>query len=274
MSVGISIIWITTGVLNWAHGALVTLGGYVTLYFYASQMLGFNFIAAFLLNIIFLFFVGILLELAIFRTMRGQPEWDLRSVFATLGIGMAIPSLLVYLFNPRAKGIPPIVSGSIRLIGDFVIDWQKSIILVVAVSSLMFLSVFLKKSKLGMAMTAMSQDMTGAQIVGINVNVVFAYALGIGIAMAGITGALLGSIYYVSPVLGDEPLFKGFIVLVLGGMGSVKGAFYASFILGITEALIQQYVGSFWVLPVLFIFMIGVLILRPHGIAGTKEAVK
>lgn len=274
MSTGISIIWSTTGLINWAHGALITLGGYISWYIYTSQIFGANFIFAFLVTVSILFIVGTLLEFTLFRPIRGQPDWDLRSVFITLALGVSIQSLLTYIFNPRAKSVPPIMSGSIPIFGSLMIQLHQFFIFIIAVVSLISFSIFLKKSKIGMAITAISQDITGAQIVGISVNKVYAYTIGIGAAMAGIAGALLGSIYFISPIMGNEPLFKGFIIIVFGGMGSLEGTICASFITGLIEALVQQYISPFWVLPALFIIMIAILIIRPHGIGGRKEAVK
>jgi branched-chain amino acid transport system permease protein len=121
-----------------------------------------------------------------------------------------------------------------------------------------------------MGMRAVSQDILGARVVGLSVNKVFAATFGISTVLAGISGLFLGSIYFVSPQVGWNHFIKAFVIVALGGAGSVDGALYAAFILGTSENLVQWGFGPLWVMPFWLLVLIVVLAVRPRGLLGIR----
>ena len=116
----------------------------------------------------------------------------------------------------------------------------------------------------------MAQDMDGARIVGININKIFGYAFALATVVTGFSGLLLGTKYYMTPHIGWAWMVKGFVIVVLGGLGSVIGAVYAAFIMGIAEAFVTLYMGALWVWPIWFVIFVIILLLRPQGLAGGR----
>ena len=119
-------------------------------------------------------------------------------------------------------------------------------------------------------MRAVAQDMDGARIVGININNIFGYAFALATVVTGFSGVLLGTKYYMTPHVGWDWMVKGFVIVVLGGLGSATGAVYAAFVMGIAEALVTLYMGSLWVWPVWFVIFVIILLIRPQGLAGGR----
>jgi branched-chain amino acid transport system permease protein len=120
-------------------------------------------------------------------------------------------------------------------------------------------------------MRAVAQDLTGTQIVGISEKRVFCYSFGISSVLASIAGILLTHKYSIFPMGGWTPFVKSFVVVFLGGLGSFKGTILAAFILGIIEAYVALYIGDVWVMPVWFVVLMIILILRPKGLFGKWE---
>jgi branched-chain amino acid transport system permease protein len=173
------------------------------------------------------------------------------------------------VFGPRVKNIPEFFNGSLK-IGFVRVNWHDISLIVIVCLFIVFLEVFLKKTWFGQAMRAVAQDMDGARIVGININRIFGYAFALATVVTGFSGVLLGTKYYMTPHIGWDWMVKGFVIVVLGGLGSATGAVYAALIMGITEALVTLYMGSLWVFPVWFVIFVIILLLRPQGLAGGR----
>lgn len=263
MSCGLTLIWGTVGILNFAHGAIITFSGYMTWMF--LNYLHVNFAVAICLAVLLAFILGIVLDLLIFRPLRGKVNVEMNSIYASLGMAIFIENIILLFFGPRRKVLPPVVIGNLT-IGDIVISLHKIAIISIAILSLVVFSIFLKKSRLGLAMRAVAQNLLEAKAVGINTDRIYLLTVGLGSALAGIAGIFLGSLYYLWPTFGDIPLIKAFIIIVFGGLGNIRGTMYASFILGIVESLAALFFGSGLALPVMFLFMLLVLIFRPSGV--------
>ena len=130
--------------------------------------------------------------------------------------------------------------------GDITLSWYKIYIFVISLGLVAALEVFLTYSRYGQAVRAVSQDMQGAKQVGINVNQVFGLAFALSVVLTGIAGILLAPVFLISPLGGWGPFLKAFVIVVLGGLGSTKGAFVAAFILGVLEAYIVFFLGPNW----------------------------
>lgn len=267
MSCGLTLIWGTVGVLNFAHGAFITFSGYLTWFFLDS--LNIYFPAAICLAVLFTFVLGVIAELLIFRPLRRKTNVEMNSIYASLGMAMFIENVILLVFGPRRKAIPPVVVGKV-VIGEATITLHKIAIISIALFSLVIFSLFLKKSRHGIAMRAVAQNLPEAKVVGINTDRIYLLTIGLGSALAGIAGILLGSLYYLWPTFGDIPLIKAFVIIVFGGLGNVRGTMYASFILGLVESLAALLLGLGWALPVMFMFMLLVLLFKPSGVFGRE----
>ncbi len=265
MSTGLTVVWGTVGILNFAQGAFITGSAYIAWLLLTSW--GFGYVVAFPVALIFAFVQGILCELLVFRPLRDKPNSDYNSMYASAGLGIALETLVLLVFGPRRQNMPALLSGEIRFYGS-VLTYQNLLVILVSSLTLVLFWIFLKKNRYGIAMRAVAQDMEASKMVGIDLERIYLLTLGLGSLMAGVGGVLLGPIYYLWPAVGDIPLLKGFIIIVFGGLGSMRGTILAAFILGLVEAFAGYIFGLGWALPAMFVFMMLILIVKPSGLMG------
>ncbi len=265
MSTGLTVVWGTVGILNFAQGAFITWSAYIAWFLLTSW--GVGYIYAFPVALVTAFALGILCELFVFRPLRDRPNSDYNSIYASAGVGIALETLVLLVFGPRRQNMPPIVSGEIRFFQS-VLTNQNLLVIVASSLTLVLFWIFLKKNRYGIAMRAVAQDAEASKMVGIDLEKIYLLTLGLGSLMAGVGGVLLGPIYYLWPAVGDIPLLKGFIIIVFGGLGSMRGTILASFILGLVEAFAGYIFGLGWALPVMFVFMMLILVFKPSGLMG------
>lgn len=269
MALGLTLIWGSLRLLNLAHGALYLVGGYVA--WVLINQLQLPIFLSFPLAMLGAAAVGAVLQLTLIDPLLGDPGWDYASIMTTVGASIVIESGALLLFGPRVKQVPAALSGQFK-IGAVLMNYQALVVIGVSVFSLVAMNYFLNNSRYGMAIRAVSQNMDAAQLMGIPTRTVFLIVMCISAALAGLAGVLLSSIFYLSPTSGFVPMIKALVVTIFGGLGSVKGTIWAAYIIGILEATVQVYLGASWALPGLFLFIIAVLIVRPHGLYGQVEA--
>ncbi len=268
MAIGLTLIWGSLRMLNMAHGALYVVGGYVA--WAALKLLGLPTLAAFALGVIAAALAGLLMQVLLINRLLGRASFFNAAMIATVGVAIVIESAALLIFGPRVKQMPAIVNGQVKLL-DVVIQYQGLVIIGVAAISLILLSLFLKKTRYGLAIQAVSQQMDAARLMGIPTVLTFTIVMTISAGLAGLAGGLLSSVLYLSPTVGYTPLVKALVVTIFGGLGSVKGTIWAAYIIGLLEAFVQVYFGSGWALPLLFLFMILMLVIRPSGLFGQGE---
>jgi len=139
----------------------------------------------------------------------------------------------------------------------------------VTIAMVISLGSFLQKTFVGMALRAVSQDVVGAKIVGISTNRITMYAFAIASLIAGVSGMLLAPRTLLYPLVGWEVLMKAFVVVVFGGIGSIKGTLYAGFIIGMTDVFVTGFIGAVWNLPMFLVFLLILLVFKPRGLFGT-----
>lgn len=269
MAIGLTLIWGAVRLLNLAHGALYVVGAYAA--WTVINTLGLPLGLAIPSAVLAAAFVGFVMHLMVIRPMLGSPGWDSASIIATVGVGIALQAAALLLYGPQVKRIPPLADGS-AVVSGVRISWQGVVVVVVAVVSLIALYSYLRSSRQGMAIRAVSQDMDAAALMGIPVERTYAVVIVISAGLAGLAGVMLSSIFFLSPTSGFTPMIIALMVTIFGGLGSVKGTIVASYVIGIFEASVQVYVGPSWALPGLFLFIIAALIVRPEGLYGVREA--
>jgi len=273
MAVGLSLIWGIMDLFNFSHGALYMLGAYAV--FYLATALGINLIASSFISISALFFLGVLLERFLIRPLRplqGKDiwAWIAGTIVVTLGFGILAETFALIVFGSEYKSLPPLLSGTVNF-GFLTLSKQMLLSFFFAIFLITVLGMFLKYTKIGIAMRAIAQEPEGALLMGINTDVVFPVTFGVCAGLAGAAGALLAPIYNIYPSIGWVPFATGFNVVVIGGLGSIKGSIIAGFLLGVIGSVSIIWVSSGWVPVISFGLMILVLILRPSGLFGVSE---
>ncbi len=269
MAVGMSLVYGVSKVFNFAYGSFYSMGGYLA-WIFLGGLLGksIGYPATFALVIIILFFVGVGTERFALRPLRARRDWEILAVMSTLGLALLLDNLYLGLFGPFRKTIPPLFEGTVRVVGTAV-SIQDIAVAVIALSIVAGLWLFLNRTKQGLAVQAVAQDMTGAQIVGIDKDRVFSFTFGLACVLVGVGAVLLTPKYFVSHLGGWNVLVRAWVITAFGGMGSITGAVYAAFILGMVEAFVGWQLGLTYSFMVLFAILMGVFIVRPQGLRGT-----
>ena len=259
LSIGFSLIKGVAGILNLAHGALYLLSAYLI---YSLLPLGLG--PAIIISLVLIVLIG----LVIYRLLIGPlREKELRAAVVTLALALVIQESIKLIFGPEIKSIPNLISGFSTVLGVRVVN-QKLLALVVALAVTTALWFFIQRTKQGKAIRAMVQNMDVARLVGINIRKVLMISMAISVLLAGIAAVLFAPVYFISPT-GWTILFRTFPVIILGGLGSIKGSFVAAFILAFSEKIVEFTIGGGYIVSIVtFAIMISVLFIKPTGLFG------
>jgi branched-chain amino acid transport system permease protein len=274
MSLGLSLIFGVLKLVNFAHGEAIMVGGYL---FYVLASLQLPLPLALLFSIPLLFLFGVLLERVFLRTpyQRKMARYDEYVILVTFALGIFLQNLAFPVFGPYNRQAPPLFNRTIRL-GELIVGGDRMTGALVSFATIGILIFFLYRTSLGKGLRAVAQNPAAASIVGIKVLRMRSVAFGIGITLAGVAGALFGSIFLVHPEMGTSFAVKAFVIVVLGGMGSVKGTILGAYILAIVESFGSillpdptrslAYKDAYGLL-----LLVLVLLVRPQGLFGEKE---
>ena len=265
LSVGFSLIVGVAQILNFAHGAFYIIAAY---WVYSLLPLGYEF------GVIGALVLTPLLGLVVYRVFIGPlREKGARAALVTVALALIIQEILKLIFGPQIVSIPNTVSGNSAILGVPVTN-QKLLSFVVALVSVSILWLFLRRTKQGKAIRAVTQNMDVARLVGVNIRRVLMTCMGISVLLGAIAAICFAPTWSVSPS-GWDIIFRAFPVIILGGMGSIKGSVVASFILAFTETtVIFTCGGGNLVSIVSFLLMITVIFLRPTGLFGKAKGGK
>jgi len=269
MAIGFTLVYGVGKVFNYSHGAFFTWGAYIAWALH-NRFPDLDYPIVFVITIPIMFAFGAAFDKFIITPLRRKPGWRFTVFIVTLAAALFLDSLALVIFGPRYKTLPPLIEGNFNLAG-FIIPKHDIALVIIAVSILICLGLFLGRTRQGMAMRAVAQNTVGALIVGIPMTQVFRYTFAISAAFAGISGMLLAPKTLIFPIVGWPILIKSFVIVVFGGLGSVRGTLYAAFILGMTEAMISYYVGGVWALPIFLAILGVVLVFKPQGLFGLAE---
>jgi len=266
MALGLTLVYGITRVFNFAQGSFFLWGALIawTLLEYTPLPYGLVFVLT--IGIAFLFGMGY--EKIIIKPLRRFPDWTLTAIIVTLGSALLLDNLVLVVFGPRGRTLPNLVDGIFSL-GSISITRQDVVILVIAVTIVVCLTQFLRRTTTGKAMRAVPQDGMGAAIVGIPTDKVFNLVFGITAALGAIAGMLLAPRTQIYFETGWGILIKSFVVVIFGGLGSIKGTLVAAFALALIEAYITALLGGLWALPIFLGLLLVVLAVRPRGLFGT-----
>jgi branched-chain amino acid transport system permease protein len=265
IALGLTLIFGIMGIVNFAHGEMYMLGGYVAYYLFGQ--FGLNFFATMAGAAVIVGALGVLLEIFIFRPLTIRPKIELTSLIAALGLAWVIQMLAVIAFGEQDKKVPSAFSGIINM-GGVVITVERLAAILIGVSMVVILSLLLMRTKTGRAIRAVAQDKEAAALQGVDVSRISALSFGIGCGLASVAGALVAPIFVINPSLGSEVILKAFLVVILGGMGSIPGAMLGGLVLGFIESFGCLFFSVPTVMVLTFILMIVILIVRPQGLLG------
>ena len=266
---GIALIYGTMRVLNLAHGEFYMLGGYFV--FYLAVTMGLAPWIAIPAAVFGAFLLGMAIQRTTIHFLFGREGWMFSTIAATLGLSIFLQNAALLLFGEQFQTVPYYISGIVEL-GQIRIPAQRILIFVVAMTTIGAMTYMLKYTRLGWAIRATSQDRDAAAVVGIPAERIYMITFGIAAALGAIAAAMLAPIYSINPWSGLPILLKGFVVVILGGLGSFPGAIAGGLILGVVEAVGVQITSSEWRDVISFGLMIAVIWWRPWGLFGSKPS--
>jgi len=267
IGVGLTIIFGVMRIINFAHGDLVMLGMYLAYFFFVA--LGIDPFLSILLVFPVMFLFGALLQKTIInRVLNALPQ---NQILLTIGIGLIISNTMMLLFTSDYRILTTPYSSSSVDVGGISVSWPLagSFLITAAVTAALFW--FLTKTDTGQAIRATAQDRDAAQLMGINVRRMSVIATGLGAGLAAVAGALISPTYYIFPQVGQPFTLKAFVIVVLGGMGSVMGATAGGIIIGATESLSAVYISSGTKDLVVYVLFLLILLFKPSGLFGKSR---
>lgn len=262
VALGLTLIYSIMHIPNFAHGELFMIGAFVG--FFAKVQWGLNYFLAILIAMVVVAALGVTIEKTILKRLRGKFG---ASLIATLGLISILNSSSYLVFGTTPKTIPTVFKGLIT-VGNVTFPLERMVVVFIAIILVVALTLFIKYVKIGKAMRACEQDPEAAQLQGISVDTVSTVCMIIGSGLAAAAGVLIAPLFYIQPTIGMDFLFKGFIVIVIGGLGSVPGALVGGLIVGFIDAFTTVLLGAQIGYGVSFFLLIVVLLLRPKGIFG------
>jgi branched-chain amino acid transport system permease protein len=267
VSIGLNLIFGVIRVVNFAQGEFVMLGMYAT--YAAFSLLGMDPYVAIAIVFPSLFILGVVVQRFIIQPLQSEP---MMQVFATFGLLMVFQNVVLAVTRGAAVSVASPLARLTFPVGALQVSVVRFLALIAATLVAFGLQLALHHTLIGKAVRAVAQDRRAAQLMGINVERINMLTFGVGAALAGLAGALLTPIYTLSPQIGGNFIVAAFAVVVLGGLGSIWGAYIGGFIIGITEAFAGYYLDPSLKDAVWFLVFIVVLIVRPSGLFGRVGA--
>jgi branched-chain amino acid transport system permease protein len=270
MAVGLSLVFGVMNVPQFAHGEFYMLGAYAA--YFAFKALGWNPLLAIALAGFSGFAAGALIEKAVFGPLRrrAQEHWVLNSFLVTVGLSFVMQNGAQAIWGGNYFGITRYWNTPVRLAATMGISLDRAMSLVIAVGVIFSFMIFLRYTRTGRAIRAVSQDETGAMLVGIDLDRIRNFTFGLSGMLAAIAGASLLWMAPAHPTMGLEPLYKSWYVVILGGLGSVGAAIPAGLIVGTIETFSYYFLGAAWQNVISLSVIILILLLKPNGIFGSE----
>lgn len=268
IGMGLALIFGVMRIVNFAHGSFLMLGMYATWLLFDKYQVN-PYLGLFAAGLI-LFGFGWLVYSALIRPIRDRS--DFMQILMTTGISLILVDSVQLKFGADYhQANIELVNKTVRL-GPFTLNEASLLSFVIAGVLIVGLQQFVVRSRTGQALRAVAQNREVAPLMGINSIRIQGFSFALGIALAGIAGGLLLPALYLFPSVGEDYTLKAFVIVVLGGMGSIEGAAIGGLVLGVTESITSLYLGNQWALAVDFVLFLLVLSLKPSGIFGRQRA--
>lgn len=268
IALGLTLIFSLMNVLNFAHGQMYVLGGFVT-YTVVSQ-LGMPFIVGLLASAVTLAVVGALIEKFLFRPVICRSHREESTMLLAAGIAFFLDAVILLAFGEKQRGVPKIINGVFNWDFRLIMPYDRILIGVLAIAMIAAFILFMQYSKAGRAMRALAQDRVAAQLMGVDVNRYSMLGFALGAMLAGLVGGLLVTITGVNLGMGGPTSIKAFMMIMIGGAGVISGAIAGGFILGMMESIGLTVLAAYGDITYLAIFasLMVFLAVRPQGLMG------
>ena len=273
IALGYTMVYGIAKMLNFAHGDVLMIGSYITFIF--MSQIGINPIISVLIAATACTIIGITIERIAYKPLRGANS--LSVLITAIGVSYFLQNIALILFGANPKSFKSIVTiPPLKLFdGDLLISGESIVTIALCIIIMLALTTFINRTKLGQAMLAVSEDRSASTLMGINVNGTIAMTFAIGSFLAAIAGVLLCSAYpTLTPTTGAMPGIKAFVAAVIGGIGSIPGAFIGGIILGVLENLSKAYISAQLSDAIVFSVLIIMLLVKPSGILGKANIEK
>ncbi len=265
MGAGLTLAWGGLRFPNLAHGALYVFGGFMSYWLAVTN--GLSPWIGLVLGFILTAAAGALLYVGLFARLGRQQNSVSSTLVAGLGVAIALQAWFT-IESPRDQLLPPLIRGIVTLPGGVPARVESFFVIGFSVLLLGSLAVLLTRSSIGIQVRAVAENREAADISGLQSQALFTLIMAVSAGLAGLAGVMLGSVYGVSASGGFTALIMALIVTIVGGLGSVGGSVVAAYTVGISQSATTFWLGSEWVLPILFGALMLFLVARPQGLAG------
>ena len=269
LATGLNLIFGVMKLVNFAHGELLVFGAYIG--FSISTALGIDAYTSILFAMGLVALIGVVVERLVFRRVLGDEK--LKEIFVSLGLILIFDNAAMLIWGEKSQRIiSPFSNSSLKLPGlSISIPYDLLVAMLLVVFILISLMFLIKRTKIGLAMRATSQNRETSMLMGINVEQVYVITFALGAALAGAAGVLYGMSFNFDPYIGSFPTIKAFAIIILGGLGSIPGAIVGGLLYGLAEQITGTYIGGNWSDAIAFAVLIIVLVFRPKGLFGERE---
>jgi branched-chain amino acid transport system permease protein len=264
LALGFTFLFNIMGILNFAHGVIYMIGAYIC--FFLATMVGVNQWVAMLIAVIIVGLFGIFMERFVFRPFLGNINLI---IVVCIGIITVLQNAISIATPYNVQVTPAFVQGIFK-VGIISISWERLVFFFIGLGLLILVLLFINKTKQGLQMRAVAQDMEGAVLQGINVHGVSALACVIACALAALAGSLMGSYLSLTPYMGSDIMIKVLEILVLGGIGSINGVLFAGLIVGTLDAVLPIMVSGTATQAIMMLVIIIILLFKPQGLFGKE----
>jgi branched-chain amino acid transport system permease protein len=271
MASGLTLVYGVMRIINLAHGALLITAAYAA--FFLNRDLGLDPLVSIVFTVPGMFLAGVLLYRVLFARLEGDDRYSERTVLLTFGLALVIEGLLGYFLTGIFRSSNPSYGVGRVEIGELFIPRGQLYAAIVSVVMLAVLAAFLAWSRTGHAITALSQNRRAAQTVGVNVLRVSSIAFGVGMALTGAAGSLMSYLYTFYPGQHWQWIALLMSLIVLGGLGSIKGAVVAAVLLAVAAAFVSQELGAVWTPMTFYLALFAILLVRPQGLFGVRATI-
>jgi branched-chain amino acid transport system permease protein len=265
VALGFAFLFSIMGILNFAHGAIYMVSGYIC--YQLAVEWGLNQWLSLLLSVICVGAFGLFLEKFCFRPFFGNLD---RTIVVCIAIIIILETTVNVTVGTLVRSLPAFVSGILK-VGAFSISAEKLVTLIIGGSLLVAMVWFNRSTKMGQQMQAVSQNLEGAALQGISVHRISALACALACSLAAVAGCLMGAIFSLSPFMGGQMLLKALELVILGGIGSVGGIFFAGLVIGTLDATLPLLIGGAGSEAIGVGVIITVMLFRPQGFFGREE---
>ncbi|MGC8468513.1 MAG: branched-chain amino acid ABC transporter permease [Acetobacteraceae bacterium] len=265
IALGITLIFSIMNLLNFAHGQMLMIGGFMVYYVYGVFHLPFA--LGLLAAALVVGLIGAGFERFLFRRVLRVATREENSMLLAVGTALLLENVALFLFGEKQRGVPETVSGVVQIAGAF-LPYQRLEVFLVALVLILGLLYFVQYTRPGRAMRALAQDRDAARLMGVDVDRTAMMGFAIGAGLAGLAGGLLVTVQGVNAGIGTDISIKAFIMIMIGGAGVVGGAILGAVVLGFAESIGYAYLPGSLTYLLIFLALILFLVIRPRGIMG------